>query len=146
PCPLTLLSPCPLSPQTRAARVRVGKGDKMVTYEQAHAPHYIGHRKGWLSLHTGSLCGEAGSAQRAVEDAFLRRFMLGTFPGLLQDALVLKRRGNLVVLCALLARALPPHKLYFLLGYSETLLGHLYKCPVRLQLQTLPARLPYKCL
>lgn len=49
--PLTLLSL--LSPQTRAARVRAGKGDKMVTYEQAHAPHYIGHRKGWLSLHTG---------------------------------------------------------------------------------------------
>lgn len=33
--------------------MRVGKGDKPVTYEEAHAPHYIGHRKGWLSLHTG---------------------------------------------------------------------------------------------
>lgn len=31
----------------------MGKGDKPVTYEQAHAPHYIAHRKGWLSLHTG---------------------------------------------------------------------------------------------
>lgn len=38
--------------QNRAARVRVGKGDKPVTYEQAHPPHYIAHRKGWLSLHT----------------------------------------------------------------------------------------------
>ena len=43
----------PLSFQNRAARVRVGKGDKPVTYEQAHAPHHIAHRKGWLSLHTG---------------------------------------------------------------------------------------------
>ena len=39
--------------QNRAARVRVGKGNKPVTYEEAHAPHYIAHRKGWLSLHTG---------------------------------------------------------------------------------------------
>ncbi|XP_062366732.1 small ribosomal subunit protein uS3m [Cinclus cinclus] len=132
--------------KTRAARVRVGKGDKMVTYEQAHAPHYIGHRKGWLSLHTGNLCGEAGAAQRAVEDTFLRRFLFGTFPGLLADEVVLKRRGNLLVICALLGRALPPYKLYFLLGYAETLLGHFYKCPVRLELQTVPARVPYKYL
>ncbi|XP_066193396.1 small ribosomal subunit protein uS3m [Sylvia atricapilla] len=132
--------------KTRAARVRAGKGDKMVTYEQAHPPHYIGHRKGWLSLHTGNLQGEAGAAQRALEDAFVRRFLYGTFPGLLADEVVLKRRGNVLVLCALLGRALPPHKLYFLLGYAETLLRHLYKCPVRLELQTVPARRPYKCL
>ncbi|NWI38981.1 RT24 protein, partial [Picathartes gymnocephalus] len=136
----------PLSPQTRAARVRGGKGDKLVTYEQAHPPHHIGHRKGWLSLHTGNLCGEAGAAQRALEDAFLRRFLHGTFPGLLADEVVLKRRGNLLVICALLGRALPPAKLYFLLGYAETLLGHFYKCPVRLELQTVPGRVPYKCL
>ncbi|NXD32001.1 RT24 protein, partial [Spelaeornis formosus] len=146
PCPPRRVPLTPLSPQTRAARVRVGKGDKLVTYEQAHAPHYIGHRKGWLSLHTGNLCGEAGAAQRALEDAFLRRFLYGTFPGLLADEVVLKRRGNLLVICALLGRALPPHKLYFLLGYTETLLSHFYKCPVRLELQTVPARVPYKYL
>ncbi|NXM28584.1 RT24 protein, partial [Oxyruncus cristatus] len=136
----------PLSPQTRAARVRVGKGDKPVTYEQAHPPHYIAHRKGWLSLHTGNLHGEAGAAERAVEDSFLRRFMFGTFPGLLADEVVLKRRGNLLVVCALLGRALPPSKIYFLVGYAETLLSHFYKCPVRLELQTVPARVVYKYL
>jgi hypothetical protein len=31
----------------------VAKGNKPVSYEEAHAPHYIAHRKGWLSLHTG---------------------------------------------------------------------------------------------
>lgn len=31
----------------------MSKGDKPVTYEEAHAPHHIAHRKGWLSLHTG---------------------------------------------------------------------------------------------
>lgn len=38
--------------QNRAARIRVGKGDNPVTYEHAHAPHHIAHRKGWLSQHT----------------------------------------------------------------------------------------------
>ncbi|KAM6113270.1 small ribosomal subunit protein uS3m [Phoenicopterus ruber ruber] len=132
--------------KARAARVRVGKGDKPVTYEEAHAPHYIGHRKGWLSLHTGNLAGEAGAAERAVEDAFLRRFLRGTFPGALADAAVLKRRANLLVVCAVLARALPPPKLCFLAGYAETLLARFYKCPVRLELQTAPARPPYKYL
>lgn len=39
-------------PQNWAARVRVSKGKKLVTYEAAHPPHYIAHRKGWLSQHT----------------------------------------------------------------------------------------------
>ncbi|XP_075031137.1 small ribosomal subunit protein uS3m-like [Calonectris borealis] len=132
--------------KTRAARVRVGKGDKPVSYEKAHAPHYIAHRKGWLSLHTGNLAGEAGAAERAVEDAFLRRFLYGTFPGALADEAVLKRRGNLLVICAVLARGLAPAKLYFLVGYAETLLAHFYKCPVRLELQTVPAKVVYKYL
>ncbi|XP_032568372.1 28S ribosomal protein S24, mitochondrial [Chiroxiphia lanceolata] len=149
PCALPAprhLHTTPACLKTRAARVRVGKGDKPVTYEQAHPPHYIAHRKGWLSLHTGNLHGEAGAAERAVEDSFLRRFMYGTFPGLLADEVVLKRRGNLLVICALLNRALPPSKIYFLVGYTETLLSHFYKCPVRLELQTVPARVVYKYL
>ncbi|XP_054660592.1 28S ribosomal protein S24, mitochondrial-like [Grus americana] len=132
--------------KTRAARVRVGKGDKPVTYEKAHAPHYIAHRKGWLSQHTGNLAGEPGAAERVVEDAFLRRFLYGTFPGILADEAVLKRRANLLVVCAVLARGLPPAKLYFLVGYAETLLTHFYKCPVRLELQTVPAKVVYKYL
>ncbi|XP_075580317.1 small ribosomal subunit protein uS3m [Pelecanus crispus] len=141
-----LLHTSPPCLKTRAARVRVGKGDKAVTYEKAHAPHYIAHRKGWLSLHTGNLAGEAGAAERAVEDAFLRRFLHGTFPGALVDEVVLKRRANLLVLCLVLARGLPPPKLYFLVGYAESLLTHFYKCPVRLELQTLPAKTVYKYL
>ncbi|XP_064328882.1 small ribosomal subunit protein uS3m [Phalacrocorax carbo] len=132
--------------KTRAARVRVGKGDKPVTYEKAHAPHYIAHRKGWLSQHTGNLAGELGAAERAVEDAFLRRFLYGTFPGILADEVVLKRRANLLVVCAVLARSLAPAKLYFLVGYTETLLSHFYKCPVRLELQTVPSKVVYKYL
>uniref|UniRef100_A0A8C5K824 Mitochondrial ribosomal protein S24 n=1 Tax=Jaculus jaculus TaxID=51337 RepID=A0A8C5K824_JACJA len=117
-----------------------------VSYEEAHAPHYIAHRKGWLSAHTGNLDGEAHAAERTVEDVFLRKFMLGTFPGCLADHVVLKRRANQLDICALVLRQLPAHKFYFLVGYSETLLSHFYKCPVRLHLQTVPAKVVYKYL
>ncbi|NXG40340.1 RT24 protein, partial [Dromaius novaehollandiae] len=136
----------PCLPQTRAARVRVGKGDKPVTYEKAHAPHYIAHRKGWLSLHTGNLAGEAGAAERTVEDVFLRKFLYGTFPGCLANEVVLKRRANLLVVCLVLVQSLAPSKLYFLIGYAETLLSHFYKCPVRLEVQTVPTKVIYKYL
>ncbi|XP_054031049.1 28S ribosomal protein S24, mitochondrial [Dryobates pubescens] len=132
--------------KVRAARARVGKGDKAVSYERALGPHHIAHRKGWLSLHTGHLGARGGAAERALEDSFLRRFLYGTFPGILADEVVLKRRGNLLVLCLVLARALAPAKLYFLLGYSETLLSHFYKCPVRVEVQTVPGRVVYKYL
>lgn len=109
--------------KAQAGRVRVGKGDRPVSYEEAHGPHYIGHRKGWLSLHTGNLCAEAGAAERALEDTFVRRFVRGTFPGLL----------------------LAP-QLLFLQGYAEALLSAFHRSPVRLELHTLPAPPAYKRL
>ncbi|XP_020935009.1 28S ribosomal protein S24, mitochondrial isoform X2 [Sus scrofa] len=54
PCAWRALHISAVCAKNRAARVRVSKGDKPVTYEEAHAPHYIAHRKGWLSLHTGN--------------------------------------------------------------------------------------------
>lgn len=81
-----------------------------------------------------------------MEDVFLRRFMRGTFPGCLADQLVLKRRANQLDICALVSRRLPAHKFYFLVGYSQTLLSHLYRCRVRLHLQTVPAKVVYKYL
>ncbi|XP_053464413.1 28S ribosomal protein S24, mitochondrial [Nycticebus coucang] len=144
PCTWRALHTSAVCAKNRAARVRVGKGDKPVSYEEAHAPHYIAHRKGWLSLHTGNLDGEDHAAERTVEDVFFRKFMLGTFPGCLADQLVLKRRANQVEICAVVLRNLPAHKYYFLVGYSETLLSYFYKCPVRLHLQTVPSKVVYK--
>ncbi|XP_026512258.1 28S ribosomal protein S24-A, mitochondrial-like [Terrapene carolina triunguis] len=132
--------------KNRAARVRVGKGDKPVTYEQAHPPHYIAHRKGWLSLHTSNLDGESGAAERTVEDVFIRKFIYGTFHGCLANEIVLKRRANVLVICAVFLQRLPPYKFYFLVGYTETLLSFFYKCPVRLEVQTVPERVIYKYL
>ncbi|KAM9337926.1 small ribosomal subunit protein uS3m [Symphorus nematophorus] len=132
--------------KNRAARIRVGKGDKPVTYEQALAPHHIGHRKGWLSQHTSNLKGEDGAAERTLEDVFIRRFMFGTFHGCLANEIVVKRRGNVLVVCALMLQKLQPQKFYFLIGYSESLLSHFYKCPVKLEIQTLQDKAVYKYL
>lgn len=92
----------------------------------------------------GNLDGQDHAAERTVEDVFLRKFMLGTFPGCLADQLVLKRRANQVEICALVLRQLPAHKFSFLVGYSEALLSHFYKCPVRVHLQTVPSKAVYK--
>nr|XP_046230147.1 28S ribosomal protein S24, mitochondrial [Scatophagus argus] len=132
--------------KNRAARVRVAKGDKPVTYEQALAPHHIGHRKGWLSQHTSNITGEGGAAERTVEDVFIRRFMFGTFHGCLANEVVIKRRGNTLTVCALMLQKLKPQKFYFLIGYTEALLSHLYKCPVKLEVQTLQSKAVYKYL
>ncbi|KAM9735046.1 small ribosomal subunit protein uS3m [Menidia menidia] len=132
--------------KNRAARIRVGKGDRPLTYEQAHHPHHIAHRKGWLSQHTSNLKGEGGAAERTMEDVFIRRFMFGTFHGCLANEVVIKRRGNALTVCALMLQKMPPQKFYFLIGYSEALLSHFYKCPVKLEVQTLQDKAVYKYL
>ncbi|XP_042327497.1 28S ribosomal protein S24, mitochondrial [Sceloporus undulatus] len=132
--------------KNQAARVRVGKGDRPVSYEEAHPPHGVAHRKGWLSLGTSHLEGELGAAERAVEDVFVRRFIHGTFHGCLADQVVLKRRANALVICAVFLQRLPPSKFYFLIGYTEALLSFLYKCPVKMEVQTLPEKVVYKYL
>lgn len=95
-------------------------------------------------LSTGNLKGEEGAGERTVEDVFIRRFMLGTFHSCLADEVVIKRRGNVIVVCALLLQRLLPQKYYFLIGYSETLLSYFYKCPVKLEIQTVPVQIVYK--
>ncbi|XP_028318881.1 small ribosomal subunit protein uS3m [Gouania willdenowi] len=132
--------------KNHAARVRLGKGNKAVTYERALPPHQIAHRKGWLSQHTSNLKGEGGAAERTVEDVFIRRFMFGTFHGCLANEVVIKRRGNVIIVCALLLQKLAPRKFYFLIGYSELLLSFFYKCPVKLEVQTVAHKVYYKQL
>lgn len=41
---------------------------------------------------------------------------------------------------------LPPQKFYFLIGYSETILSYFYKCPIKLEIQTLQDKAVYKYL
>lgn len=39
---------------------------------------------------------------------------------------------------------LSPYKFYFLIGYTESLLSHFYKCPVKLEIQTVQDKPVYK--
>lgn len=94
----------------------------------------------------GNLKGEDGAAARTVEDVFLRRFIFGTFHGALANEVVIKRRGNMLIVCALMLQKMPPPKFYFLIAYSESLLAHFYKCPVKMEIQTLPNKVVYKYL
>lgn len=94
----------------------------------------------------GNLKGEEGAAERTIEEVFIRRFMFGTFHSCLANEIVIKRRGNMLIVCALMLQKLPPQKFYFLIGYSESLLSHFYKCPVKLEIQTLQDKAVYKYL
>lgn len=108
---------------------------------------FVLYVSGKLSLFLlGNLKGEEGAAERTVEDVFVRKFMFGTFHGCLANEIVIKRRGNMLVVCALMLRKLQPQKFYFLIGYSESLLSHFYKCPVKLEIQTLQDKAVYKYL
>lgn len=98
------------------------------------------------SFPSGNLKGEEGAAERTIEDVFVRRFMAGTFHGCLANEIVIKRRGNVLIVCALMIQKLQPHKFYFLIGYSESLLSYFYKCPVKLEIQTLENKIVYKYL
>ncbi|XP_007440048.1 28S ribosomal protein S24, mitochondrial [Python bivittatus] len=93
-----------------------------------------------------NLNGENEAAERTLEDVFIRKFIFGTFHGCLADEIVLKRRANTLIICAILIQNLPPHKIYFLIGYTEVLLSSFYKCPVKMEVQTIPEKLIYKYL
>uniref|UniRef100_K7FJX0 Mitochondrial ribosomal protein S24 n=1 Tax=Pelodiscus sinensis TaxID=13735 RepID=K7FJX0_PELSI len=125
--------------KNRAARVRVGKGDKPVTYEQGHrwVPGAVPSAPGPVCP-AGNLDAEAGAAERTVEDVFIRKFIYGTFHGCLANEIVLKRRANVLIICAVFLQRLPPYKFYFLVGYTE--------CPVRLEVQPQPEKVVYKYL
>ncbi|EFB29988.1 hypothetical protein PANDA_016134, partial [Ailuropoda melanoleuca] len=95
-------------------------------------------------LPSGNLDGKDHAAERTVEDVFLQKFMLGTFPGYLADPLILKRQAHQLEVCALVLRQLPAHKFHLLVGYSETLLSPCDKRPVCPHLQTVPSKVVYK--
>ncbi|XP_041363234.1 28S ribosomal protein S24, mitochondrial-like [Gigantopelta aegis] len=116
------------------------RGDKPLTYEQALAPYQIGVRKSWNSWNTSNLKGEGRKAETVVEDMFIRKFIMGTFHRLFCSEVIIKRRHNMIIIAGLVLQNTMPRKLYFLWGYSEELLSHYLKCPVKLEIQTVADR------
>ncbi|GBP14610.1 28S ribosomal protein S24, mitochondrial [Eumeta japonica] len=85
---------------------------------------------------TASLKDGLRRSETAVEDEFIRRFMTGTWHGLVCSEVIIKRQFNHIRVAAIVRRAVSPTKMYFLLGYTEELLANWLQCPVTLELQT----------
>lgn len=76
-------------------------------------------------------------SETAVEDMFIRRFLIGTFHSMVCSEVIIKRQFNHIRVAALIRRALIPRKLYFLIGYTEEMLSTWLQCPVTLEIQTI---------
>jgi len=86
---------------------------------------------------SGNLDGESKNAsQTTVEDVFIRKFMSGTWHGLFVSELIIKRRHNLIIIAGIINQTQNPTKIYFLKGYTEELLSHLFRRPIRIEVQT----------
>ena len=116
------------------------KGDKPLTYEMANFPHTIAVRKGWNSWNTSALEDTVRRSETVTEDFTIRRFITGTWHRLFISDIIIKRRGNMIIVSGLVVQSLLPRKMYFLIGYTEEILSYLLKCPVKMEIQTLSDR------
>lgn len=145
PVPLVTAARCfgttPVCLKKVAGRHRPSeRQDKPLTYEQANPPYRIAHRKSWNSWNTSNLLDGIRRSETATEDFFIRRFMAGTWHRLFLTEVIIKRRGNMIVIGGIVLQSLHPRKMYFLIGYSEEILSYVLKCPVKLELQTVADR------
>lgn len=147
--------------RVQSGRYRITtKRNRPLTYEMANPPHFIGHRKSWNSWNTckwlrtanvfywtyyiwfmyftsaATLKDALRPSQTAIEDVFLRKFITGTWHGLVCSEVIIKRQHNTIRIAAIIRQAIPPRKMYFLIGYTEELLSYWMQCPVTMELQT----------
>ena len=107
-----------------------------LTYEDLYPPSKLFVTKNFNSFNTSNLKDGLRLPETLVEDQFIRRFMFGTWHSMFLTKVVIKRRANIIIIAGLLSRRVAPTKIYFLTGYTEEILGHLLKCPIKLELQT----------
>ncbi|XP_058060705.1 small ribosomal subunit protein uS3m [Anopheles bellator] len=130
-----------LAAKSQSGRYKITpRGDRPLTYEMANPPHQIAHRKAWNSWNTSNLEGELRPSQTMLEDDFVRRFMTGTWHGMVLSEVIIKRQHNHIRIAAIISRSIPARKMYFLIGYCEELLSYWLQCPVTLELQTTDGR------
>lgn len=77
------------------------------------------------------------SAETTIEDMFIRKFMTGTWHGLVCSEVIVKRQHNHIRIAAIIRRGITARKMYFLVGYTEELLSYWLQCPITLELQTI---------
>ncbi|KAK9739633.1 Mitochondrial ribosome subunit S24 [Popillia japonica] len=123
--------------KVQAGRYRItSKKDFPLTYEMANPPHQIAHRKSWNSWNTSSVDGGLRTSETAVEDMFIRKFMIGTWHALFVSEIIIKRQHNMIRIAGIVRQSISPRKMYFLIGYTEELLSFWLQCPTKLELQS----------
>ncbi|KAK7080895.1 28S ribosomal protein S24, mitochondrial [Halocaridina rubra] len=128
-----------VSHKAQSGRYRVTRDhSRPLTYEMANQPCQIAHRKSWNNWNTTSLYEGLREPETAVEDMFIRKFMTGTWHGLFVSEVIIKRQHNIIRIAGIIQRKIIPRKMYFLIGYTEELLSYWLRCPVKLELQTVP--------
>lgn len=94
-----------------------------------------------LSLYfSANLVGGLRPSETAIEDVFIRRFITGTWHSLFVSEIIIKRQHNLIRIAGIISRSIPARKMYFLIGYTEELLGYWLQCPIKLELQTVDSK------
>lgn len=88
----------------------------------------------------GNLLGGLRPSETAVDDEFIRRFVTGTWQNLFVSEIIIKRQHNMIRVAGIVVRAIPPRKMYFLIGYTEELLSYWLQCPLKLELQTVDSK------
>lgn len=94
-------------------------------------PFFVG------SFFTANLKDGLRPSQTAIEDMFIRKFIEGTFPGILISEVIIKRQFNHIRIAFLLKRRIRAQKIYFLIGYSEEMLANWLQCPITLEMQSI---------
>lgn len=125
---------------THATRPRKTKNNSTdLTYEQSQFAEKLGITKSWNSWNTSNLLEGKRQAENSIEDFTLRKFIYGTFHGALASEIIIKRRFNTIDISFLsrLPKGFQSQKIYFLVGYSETILAALFKCVVKINVQTI---------
>ncbi|KAK3915532.1 28S ribosomal protein S24, mitochondrial [Frankliniella fusca] len=124
-------------------RISVGRYKKLegryqlLTYEQAHKPHEIGHWKSWNSWNTSNLLGGRRTQLTAIEDMFIRKFIHGSFFGnVVGGQIIIKRQHNIIRIAFCVTRSTNFQSVYFMTGFCEEMLSIWLHCPVKLELQT----------
>jgi small subunit ribosomal protein S24 len=132
-----------------AFRVQAGKYKRTqyktqaLTYEQYYNPSFIGQTKAWNSWNTSNLKWvntPDQSSKITLYDMFIRKFIYGTWHNMFASEVIIKRRHNIIYIAGIVQQTVPARKMYFLIGYTEEFLGFFLKCPVKMEVQSVPSK------
>ena len=76
----------------------------------------------------------------AMEDDFIRQFILGTWYKIWLSEVVIKRQHNNILICGIVCPLPTRNTVHFLTGYTEELLSHLFKCNVTVWVQAVNSK------